>query len=529
MLAAWIAGALVLGLLAWRAGLPPLVGFLVSGFVLQALGAEPTPMLDELAHAGVLLLLFAVGLKLRWKTLMRLEVWGTALVHLVLTIGVALLLVRFATGFAWLMAAMLAASLGFSSTVLAAKVLEAHGELRAVHGRIAIGILIVQDLVAVALLALFSARAPSPYVLLLLLIPFVRPVIASLLDLVGHGELLVLFGVALAIAVGGQGFEYLGLSPELGALVLGTMLSDHKRAQELSGALWGLKEFFLVGFFLSIGLSGSPSWATVNSAMWLLLLLPLKGVAFFALLLAFGLRARTGFLTAVSLTTYSEFGLIVVQAGVLNGYFEQELLLVAALVVAASFVVAAPFNTSAHAIHNFISPWLVRFERDKRHPDDEPISLGSAEILIVGMGRVGVGAYDYLREQHEHIVGIDNDPGKLEANRKEGRRVVYADAEDQDFWALLNVDKLRAVMLAMPDLEANLAAIRELRRSGFTGLLSATHHFPEDAEPMREAGCDLAYYYFSEAGVGFARHTLENLAADEPEESDTLDEAAERA
>jgi voltage-gated potassium channel Kch len=158
-----------------------------------------------------------------------------------------------------------------------------------------------------------------------------------------------------------------------------------------------------------------------------------------------------------------------------------------------------------------ISPWLVRLERDKRHPDDEPISLGSAEILIVGMGRVGTGAYDYLREQNEHIVGVDNDPGKLERNRGDGRRVVYADAEDPDFWAMLAVDKLRAIMLAIPDLQANLSAIRELRRRGYTGLLSATHHFPEDSVPIREAGCDLAYYYFSEAGVGFARHTLENL------------------
>lgn len=515
MLAAWIAGALALGLLAWRAGLPPLVGFLVSGFVLNALGAESTPMLDELAHAGVLLLLFAVGLKLRWKTLMRREVWGTALTHLALTVGVGVLLVRYGTGFGWLLAIAVATALSFSSTVLAAKVLEGNGELRAVHGRIAIGILIVQDVFAVVLLAFFATSTPSPYALLLLLIPFVRPVIGSLLDLVGHGELLVLFGVALAVGVGGEGFEYLGLSSELGALVLGMTLADHKRAQELSVALWGLKEFLLVGFFLSIGLGGSPTWEVFETALWVLLLLPVKGIVFFLLLIAFGLRARTSFLTAVSLTTYSEFGLIVVQAGVQNGYFDTDWLLVAAVVVATSFVVAAPLNAAAHGLFNRLAPWLTRLERDRRHPDDETITLGSAEILIVGMGRVGAGAYDYLRAQDEHIVGVDNDPGKLERNRGEGRRVVYADADDPDFWSALNVDKLRAIMLAVPDLQANLTAIRELRKRGYEGLLSATHHFPEESKPILEAGCDVTYYYFSEAGVGFARHTLENLAAPE--------------
>jgi predicted Kef-type K+ transport protein len=85
MAAIWIAGALLLGLAAWRIGLPPLVGFLASGFLFGALGMEPTAMLTELAHAGVLLLLFAVGLKLRVKTLLRTEVWGTAVLHLVVT------------------------------------------------------------------------------------------------------------------------------------------------------------------------------------------------------------------------------------------------------------------------------------------------------------------------------------------------------------------------------------------------------------------------------------------------------------
>ena len=123
-----------------------------------------------------------------------------------------------------------------------------------------------------------------------------------------------------------------------------------------------------------------------------------------------------------------------------------------ALAVALSFIAAAPLNAFAHEIFRWASPWLERLERDKRHPDDEPISLGRAEILIVGMGRVGAGAYDYLREQDENIVGIDSDPAKIESNVREGRRVAYADAEDPSFWHLLNIDRLRAIMLAVPDL-----------------------------------------------------------------------------
>jgi hypothetical protein len=197
---------------------------------------------------------------------------------------------------------------------------------------------------------------------------------------------------------------------------------------------------------------------------------------------------------------------------VANGLLAADWIVVTALAVAFSFVVAAPLNAFAHPIFQAIGPWLERLERDKRHPDDEPISLGRAEILIVGMGRVGAGAYDYLREHNEkHIVGIDSDPAKIESNVRAGRRVAYADAEDPAFWQLLNIDRLRAIMLAVPDLQAKLTAARALRRRGFGGLLSATHLYPEEREPIIEAGCDVTYNYYTEAGVGFARHTYETL------------------
>jgi hypothetical protein len=210
--------------------------------------------------------------------------------------------------------------------------------------------------------------------------------------------------------------------------------------------------------------------------------------------------------------TYSEFALIVVDVAVNNGLLDGRWIVITALAVALSFVAAAPLNAYAHEIFRALGPWLERLERDKRHPDDEPISLGRAEILIVGMGRVGAGAYDYLREQSErHIVGIDSDPAKIESNVRDGRRVAYADAEDPSFWQLLNIDRLRAIMLAVPDLQAKVSAARALRRRGYRGLLSATHLYPEERAPIIEAGCDVTYNYYTEAGVGFARHTYETL------------------
>ena len=261
MLAIWIAGALLLGLAVARIGLPPLVGFLASGFVFAALGMERTPLLADLAHAGVLLLLFAVGLKLRIKTLLRYEVWGTAIAHLAAhgrhrrrscsSLG---------AGLSPALAFALAVAFGFSSTVLAAKVLDGNRELRAVHGRVAIGILIVQDVVAVVLLAVRQRRDAVA----------VR-VAAAARAARAPGDRLVARALRPRRAAGAvrrrarasaaaRRSRRFGLSAELGALLLGTMLADHRRSQELTNVLWGLKELFLVGFFLNIGFSGPPTW-----------------------------------------------------------------------------------------------------------------------------------------------------------------------------------------------------------------------------------------------------------------------------
>ncbi|MGB5347492.1 MAG: cation:proton antiporter [Woeseia sp.] len=512
MLAILLAGAFALGVLVKQIGLPPLVGFLAAGFAFGAIGVTPTPMLLELSDAGVLLLLFAVGLKLRFKNLVRFEVWGTAMLHLVIMAAAAGVSLHYLGGLDWTVALILGTALGFSSTVLAAKMLEARRELRAYHGRIAIGILVVQDIVAVGLLAATSSHTPSPYALLLVFLPLVRPLLVRVLDLVGHDELLVLFGAVLALAAGGWVFETLGLSSELGALVLGTLLSDHRRAQELSDAIWGLKEFLLIGFFLSIGLSGPPTSETLLLAAVATLLLPLKTALFFWLLLRFGLRARSGFVAALGLTSYSEFGLIVTSNATQAGMLDSQWLVGAAVVVALSFAVSAPLNRIAHELFERFEHWLIRFEAERRHPDDTPVSLGDTDIVIIGMGRTGTGAYDYLRDQGRRVTGIDNDPAKIERHLARGRRVNYGDLEDPDLCDLLNNRDISAILLAVPELGAKLFACRQLRKRGFEGLLSATYLHDEERDKIVESGCNVTHSYFTEAGTGFAISTLDQMA-----------------
>ena len=505
MEAIWIAVAFVLGSTFRRFGLPPLIGYLLAGFLLNGFGFQDGEILSHIAHLGVLLLLFTVGLKLRLKNVLQPEVWGGGLAHLVVTCLVLGPCIHFFSGLTWQAAFLLATALGFSSTVVAAKVLETKRELKAFHGRVAIGILIIQDLVAVVVLSLSGGHAPSPLAFAILGLPLLRPLLYKLLDFSGHEELLLLFGLLLAIVIGGAGFEYVGLSSELGALVLGALLAEHRRNKELYEALWGIKEIFLVGFFLQIGMSGLPTVEELGIAFLLVFLLPLKAILFFFILLRFKLGARSSFLTALSLASYSEFGLIMANL-VLPDW-----IVVLAITVALSFIIAAPINRLAHSLYERFETYLERFESDERHRDEQPISLGKAQILIMGMGQTGTAAYDFLTARNERLAGLDSDPGKVAAHLSAGRRVLYADAEDPGFWHTLKMDNIKAVILTMVEAEAKIAAATRLRNKGFTGVIGAITQYQDEAQDIKAAGADMAFTPFNEVGVGLAEHVWEAL------------------
>lgn len=507
----WIAAAFVLGLAVRAVGLPTLVGYLAAGFGLRAAGVEGGPALEHVAHLGVLLLLFSVGLKLRLATLVRREVLVGGLGHLMLVSAAGALVLLAVTSLAPGTALVLGAVAAFSSTVMAAKVLEEKSELRTFHGRTAIGILIVQDLVAVALLSTASGSAPSPWSLLWLGLPLARTALSRLLSLSGHGDLLVLYGMLLALAIGGAGFEWSGLSAELGALVLGTLLAGHPRTGELANALWNVKELFLIGFFLSVGMAGLPGMQELLLAGALLLALPFKTALYFGVLLLFRLRARTAFLAALALGSYSEFGLIVAQLGLREGWLSETWLVALAVAVAVSFALAAPLNAASHGLFARFESRLERFQSRRRHADDEPLSLGEADLLIFGMGRIGSGAYAYLTEQGARVVGVDSDPERVARLRREGLRVEYGDAEDPDLWQRLALGGVEAVLLALPDVASKTQAALALRMRGYSGLVAATTAFPEEATALEEAGVGLTFNHFDRAGESFARRSWEQL------------------
>lgn len=519
--------AFALGFAARQVGLPPLVGYLVAGFAIKAGGVQGGALIIELADVGVLLLLFSIGLKLKLRSLARPEVWAGASIHMLITVivfsaGIFMLAAAGLSKFAALdfeLCLLLAFALSFSSTVFAVKILEEKGEMSSLHGRVAIGILIMQDIMAVIFLTASTGKLPSPWALLVPVVLYaIRPLLFKIMDRCGHGELIILLGLLLALVAGANGFERVGLKPDLGALILGMLVAGHAKASEMANALFSFKELFLVGFFLSIGLKGLPDFEALGIAALFVLVTPFKVALFFLLMTRFKLRARTALLGSFSLANYSEFGLIVGAIAEANGWISSEWLVIIAIALSATFVLASPLNTAAHGIYNRHADRLRRYETRTRHPDDQPIDPGDAQIAIFGMGRVGTGAYDFLRTHcGAEIIGCDSDPLTVKRHQEAGRHVILGDPTDLDFWERAAPGReegrgnIRLVLLAMPKYTTNVEAARLMTQGGFKGLIAASARFDDEVVALKEAGVHAAYNFFAEAGAGLAEAAYEKL------------------
>jgi glutathione-regulated potassium-efflux system ancillary protein KefC len=510
-----LALAFMLGLLSRSVGLPPLVGFLSAGFILNIAGVADQELVQKLADLGITLLLFTVGLKVNLKTLVRPQVWAVTGIHTTLITAVfGLILVALAiiglpviSNLEVRSLLLIAFALSFSSTVFVVKALEEKGEIKSLHGRLAIGILIMQDIAAVIFLAMSSDKLPSILAFSLLLLIPLRHGLHKILSYLGHGELMILYGFVLAMG-GAEIFELVGMKGDLGALVLGILIAPHARADEMAKTMLGFKDLFLLGFFLSIGLSGQLTWETVLIGAIITPLVFLKSVGFFVLLTAFKLRARTSLLTTINLTNYSEFGLIVMAIGVSSGWIDNQWLVIIAIAMSFSFAISAILDAKAEALYYRFRPSLDKLQRSERLADDRLLDIGDAVVAVVGMGGVGSSAYDEMRNLYgEKVIGVDIDPATAKSHQLAGRNVLQGDPTDPDFWERVEYDHtLKLVMLALPKLNTTLEVVEQLANASFEGKVAATSKFPDEIESLQQHGVDITFNIYTEAGAGFATH-----------------------
>lgn len=509
----WIAIAFICGLVIKTVGLPPLVGFLIAGFILNALGAEGGGFLGVLADLGITLLLFSIGLKLKLKSLMRPEVWAAATLHMTIVTALFTLLVIVLSYTSIPLIAELKVetalvigfAMSFSSTVFAVKVLDESAASNAIHGQIAIGVLIVQDIAAVIFIAVSIGKIPSIWVLALVVLIPLRFVLFRVLDRVGHGELLILFGITMAL-IGADLFELVGIKEDVGALVFGMMFAHHPKSNELAKQLLGFKELFLVGFFLSVGMTGMPSGIEVLIALLFVLFLPIKAALYFCLFSMFCLRSSSAWRTSLTLANYSEFGLIVGAIAVSSGWLPDEWLAVFAVVLSFSFMIVAPIINVRDLLYDQWKSKLRRLERKNRLVGEENLNLVHVKAVVFGMGRMGTAAYNALEANYSgSIAGVELDRERAERLTAKGRNVFVGDVTNPDFWIRapeLHHD-LEWVLLTLPSHKANINSILHLKKIGYRGCIAVTAKYYDEEEELKALGVDLTFNIYTIAGLGF--------------------------
>lgn len=513
---AFLLFAFVCGLTVKLIGIPPLVGYLLAGFLLNFAGYGLTDGLTQIANLGITIMLFTIGLKLNIRDLSRREVWAGSVSHTALWVGfitcvvygVSALAASYIDGLTWQSAALVAFALSFSSTVCVVKVLEESGESKTRHGRLAIGILVMQDVFAVIFLVIATGKLPTVWALALLALFPAMPLIKKMINKSGHGELLPLTGFILALG-GYHLFELVNIKGDLGALIFGIMLAQHEKASELAKSLLSFKDLFLIGFFLTIGLTALPDITMILMALVFCLLIPIKALLFFGLFTSLRLRGRTSYLSSLVLSNYSEFGLIVGALAVSLGLLGNTWLVVIALSVSISFVITSILYRTSHSQYHRYKETIKRFEKNRRLKEDIYPTLHNAEFLVLGMGRVGRGAFNALSKLTEvNVWGMDADRVKIKELADEGLNVICGDGEDIDLWDNLDIKDVQLVLLALPSIQDSINITRQLKNAGYTGKVAAIARYEDEVSSLLENGVDKVFNFFTEAGLGFAEESL---------------------
>jgi Kef-type K+ transport system membrane component KefB len=515
---------------------PLVVGFLAAGIVVgpSVLGlVTPSSEVELLATIGISLLLFVVGLKLDVRLLRRLGAVATAtgVGQVVFTSLLGYALAR-ALGYEAMTALYIAVALTFSSTIIVVKLLADKRELTHLYGRIAVGFLIVQDLIVVAAMIVVTAigdvdldagiATVVPQALgvvarglALLLVAFgvarfVAPRLTRLFD--RQAELLVLGAVTWAVVLAAVSVA-MGFNAEVGAFLAGMSLATTAYRDAVAGRLATLRDFLLVFFFIELGTR--VELATVADQLGSVLVLSLfvllgNPLVVMSIMGAFGYRRRVSFKAGLTVAQISEFSLLLVALGIAQGHIDNDALSLVAVVGLVTFAASTYLISGADRLFAHLSGPLRVFERSRPGTGLEELDARPRpEFIVIGTGRLGSTLLEELLERGDRALGVDFDPrGVKRTNWR--LPVIYGDADDPDLPEQLPLEATRWVIVTVRNPDAVEHLLRSLRWHGYTGAVAAVSDDPVDCERLRAAGVDVTIRPLSVAARPFVASILEH-------------------
>jgi len=549
-LATLIMLAAVVGFIGLLMRQPMIVSFIIVGIVTgpSMLGIVASKeLIDILAELGIALLLFLVGLKLDVH-----HIRSLGLVSLATGMGQVIFTALFgffigiALGFDSVTSLYMAVALTFSSTIIIIKLLSDKKEVDSLHGRIAIGFLIVQDLfVVMAMMALSSfgigdAEETNAWmriatvlsyggVMLALVALFIRYIANPLVEKMAHSpELLITFAIGWAALLAAVG-NHFGFSKELGGLLAGVSLATTAYREIIIARMAALRDFLLLFFFIALGahldlsMLGEQIGAALLFSLFVLVGNPLIVMAIMGYL---GYKKRTGFLAGLTVAQISEFSLIFMAMGLSLGHISSDALGLVTLVGLITITGSVYMISHSHHLYAFCEPLLHLFERKtpwREMKNELTHSLGKEyDILIFGAGRYGSALAEALQKSHWRLLIIDFNPVEVARQRASGFDALYGDASDQEFVASLPLDGVKYVIVAMAQYNASLQhedprivlmdTLKGLDYRGKIALTMQQHDVDalKEKRRLKEHGADLVFMPYHDAAL-HAREIIDTV------------------
>jgi len=519
---------------------PVLIAYIVVGIAVGPAGfglVTAHDQIDLLAQVGVAVLLFAVGLKLDLHHIRRIGpvALATGLGQLAFTIVIGFALIL-ALGKGVMEALYVAVALTFSSTIIIVKLLSDKRELDSLHGRIAVGFLIVQDLAVVIAMMVMSAlrgtgaadsgggwmdvllslswRLAIATAALYLLMRWVLPAVVA--GMARSQELLLVFAIAWGVALAALG-EWAGFSKEAGAFLAGFSLASTPYREAMNARLTGIRDFLLLFFFIELGakLDFSTLGAEVGPAVVLSLFVLIGNPLIVMAIMGYmGYRRRTGFLAGLTVAQISEFSIVFVAMGITLGHVGVQELGLTTLVGLVTITVSTYMILYAQPLYERLAPWLRIFERD--HPfreiaaESKDGSARTAQAIVFGLGRYGGRLFEQLRANGVDAIGVDFDPEVVRELQGRGLPVLFGDGEDPDFLETLPLRQARWVITTFPQWESNRALLHALQAVHYRGQVVGAVRDAAHGRALTEAGVARVFNPFDDA----ADHAAERLVRD---------------
>ncbi|MCG6112714.1 MAG: cation:proton antiporter [Paracoccus sp.] len=508
---------------------------LIVGFIAVGLLAGPSALdlvhseaqIELLAELGIAVLLFLVGIKLDVTLIRSLGavavVTGLGQVAFTAFFGY---LIGLGLGLDHVTSLYVAVALTFSSTIIIVKLLSDKREIDSLHGQIALGFLIVQDLVVVlAMIALsaigIGAGGGGGTVLtvlgagvgmLLAVIVFVRYLADPLTArLARTPELLVICSIALAAMVAALG-DAVGLGKEVGGLMAGIALASTPFRETISARLVPLRDFLLLFFFIALGATLDLSLLgghLLGAAVLSLFVLIGNPLIVLIIMGALGYRKRTGFLAGLTVAQISEFSLIFVAMGVSLGHVGPDALGLVTMVGIVTIAASTYMITFSHHLYALCEPLLGVFERrgtprEATRGDDRPAP--AVDVVILGLGRFGTALGMRLQRRGLSVLGVDFNPQAVRRWQDLGLRAEFGDASDPEYMAGLDLAGTRWIVATIPvhptglsHEDIRMTVIQLAQAAGFTGRIAATAHDASETRLILAAGADLVLEPFQDA------------------------------